>query len=89
MCVKSIDKKIHYTYISPISRTELEICKDCAVREYYGTKRTNTKRYKRDLAKGKLFSRKPVIKSHKNKGDVIKRNKEEMNEKSDVWWDSW
>lgn len=91
MCSRNIEKKKHYTYKSPLSDTTLEICTDCALREHYGTKRKNTKRYKKDLANDKLFHRKPIIKNNnkQNAGTVIKRDEEEANEKVDVWWDKW
>ena len=34
MCSTDILKKKHYTYISPLSMSKLEICNDCALREF-------------------------------------------------------
>ena len=92
MCSTDILKKKRYTYISPLSMSKLEICNDCALREYYGTKKRNAKRYEKDLDNDELFKRKFSLNKDKQfkKGTVIKRNESEINENNpDVWWDSW
>jgi hypothetical protein len=44
-----------YIYVAPVSKEELIVCKKCAIREHYGTKATQTKRYKKDKEKNRLF----------------------------------
>jgi hypothetical protein len=47
-----------YIYVAPVSKEELIVCKKCAIREHYGTKTTQTKRYKKDKEKNRLFGEK-------------------------------
>ena len=47
-----------YIYTAPVSKEELVVCKKCAIREHYGTKTTQTKRYQKDKAERKLFGEK-------------------------------
>jgi len=55
MCGKEILYKKQYYYTSPISGTKLTVCRDCGVREYYGTKGKYIKKYKRDVTNKKVF----------------------------------
>ena len=55
MCSRNIHYKKQYYYTSPLSGTKLTVCKDCGVREYYGTKGKSTKKYKRHILKKKIF----------------------------------
>ena len=47
-----------YDYISPFKDTQLIICKKCAIREYYGTRATQSKRYRKDKETNNLFRNK-------------------------------
>ena len=47
-----------YHYTSPIGKEELIVCKKCAIREHYGIKTTQTKRYQKDKAESKIFGKK-------------------------------
>tara|TARA_R110002020_G_scaffold63678_1_gene169686 strand:+ start:245 stop:403 length:159 start_codon:yes stop_codon:yes gene_type:complete len=47
-----------YHYTSPIGKEELIVCKKCAIREHYGTKATQSKRYQKDKAENKIFGKK-------------------------------
>jgi len=55
ICGKDILYKKQYYYTSPLSGTKLTVCRDCGVREYYGTKGKYTKKYKKDLVNKKVF----------------------------------
>ena len=55
MCDKDILYKKQYYYTSPISGTKLTICKQCGIREYYGSRGKLTKVYKRHVKKKKMF----------------------------------
>tara|TARA_R100000781_G_scaffold108829_1_gene73542 strand:+ start:591 stop:827 length:237 start_codon:yes stop_codon:yes gene_type:complete len=47
-----------YHYIAPIDKEKLIVCKKCAIREYYGTKTIQSKRYQKDKAENRLFGKK-------------------------------
>ncbi len=47
-----------YNYVSPLKTDKFIICKKCAIREYYGTKATQSKRYKKDKESNNLFKEK-------------------------------
>ena len=47
-----------HEYTAPLSKVVLKVCKKCAIREHYGTKATQTKRYQKDKAEEKLFGQK-------------------------------
>jgi ribosome-binding protein aMBF1 (putative translation factor) len=47
-----------YEYQAPISKEKLKVCKKCAIREHYGTKATQSKRYQKDKEENKLFGKK-------------------------------
>ena len=55
ICGKDILYKKQYYYTSPLSGTKLTVCRDCGVREYYGTKGKSTKKYKKDIMNKKVF----------------------------------
>lgn len=55
MCGKDVLYKKQYYYTSPLSGTKLTVCRDCGVREYYGTKGKSTKKYKRHIQKKTIF----------------------------------
>ena len=57
MCKKLSSAKFIYRYHSQLSDTKLNICYKCAIREYYGTKYTLSKKWKKDKEDGKLFGR--------------------------------
>jgi|TARA_R100001530_G_scaffold27508_2_gene21961 hypothetical protein len=44
-----------YYYTAPIGKEELIVCKKCAIREHYGTKATQSKRYQKDKAQNSIF----------------------------------
>jgi len=47
-----------YNYVSPMETDKCIICKKCAIREYYGTKATQSKRYNKDKNNDNLFREK-------------------------------
>jgi len=49
--------KDFYQYESGISDARLIVCKKCAIREYYGTKGTQTKKYKKEKTTNKIFGK--------------------------------
>ena len=55
MCGKDVLYKKQYYYTSPLSGTKLTVCKNCGIREYYGTKGKYTKKYKRHMSNHKIF----------------------------------
>jgi len=55
MCGKEVLHKKQYYYTSPLSGTKLTVCRDCGVREYYGTKGKSTKKYKRHISNDRIF----------------------------------
>ena len=55
ICGKDILYKKQYYYTSPLFGTKLTVCRDCGVREYYGTKGKSTKKYKKDIVDKKVF----------------------------------
>lgn len=55
MCGKHILYKKQYSYVSPYTEVKLTVCRDCGVREYYGTKGKSTKTYKRHMRDKLLF----------------------------------
>ena len=55
MCGKHILNKKQYSYVSPYTEVKLTVCRDCGVREYYGTRGKSTKTYKRHMRDKLLF----------------------------------
>ena len=47
-----------YNYVSPLRNDKFIVCKKCAIREYYGTKAKQSKRYKKDKNDNNLFREK-------------------------------
>jgi|TARA_R100000789_G_scaffold100278_2_gene109592 hypothetical protein len=61
MCSKQT-KAIHYHFTSAYTREEVGIvCRQCCIREYYGTRFRQSKRYNRDLEEKSLFGVKNEI----------------------------
>ena len=58
MCGRDIQKKQKYSYISPLTEVKLTVCKQCAIREYYGTSGASNKLYKKETSQKKLFGNK-------------------------------
>jgi hypothetical protein len=57
MCQKPFNEKYVYEYHSTLSDTKINICHKCAIREYYGTKYTHGKKWKKEKKEGKLFGK--------------------------------
>jgi hypothetical protein len=55
MCKKDIMRKNKYEFKSAISSFMLIVCELCALKEYYGTKYKQSKKYKKAKDKNKLF----------------------------------
>ena len=55
MCKSSFNGNVNYEYHSSFSNTILQICKKCAIREYYGTNHSKSKKWKKYKKDGKLF----------------------------------
>tara|TARA_R100000656_G_scaffold63735_1_gene48951 strand:- start:639 stop:866 length:228 start_codon:yes stop_codon:yes gene_type:complete len=52
--------KNYYNLVSAISNEKLVVCKKCAIREYYGSNGTKTRKYKRENREGRIFG-KPIL----------------------------
>lgn len=61
ICDKSILHKNQYYYISPIAEIKLTICRNCAVREYYGTSGKMNKKYRKHMINETLFGLKDNV----------------------------
>tara|TARA_Y100001951_G_C11268995_1_gene257470 strand:+ start:1027 stop:1254 length:228 start_codon:yes stop_codon:yes gene_type:complete len=59
MC-NSSGYKNYYNLASAFSKKKLVVCKKCAIREYYGSNGTNTRKYKRENKEGRIFG-KPIL----------------------------
>jgi len=55
ICGRKILYKKQYYYTSPLSGTKLTICKECGVREYYGTRGKSSRKYKRHMSDKRIF----------------------------------
>ena len=55
MCKKDIMRKNKYEFKSAMASFMLVVCELCALKEYYGTKYKQSKRYKRAKNENKLF----------------------------------
>lgn len=53
MCGGKLDSFV-YDYKSAFRKDSFTICRKCAIREYYGTKGTSSKKYKLAIKKGRL-----------------------------------
>ena len=53
MCGGKLDSFV-YDYKSAFRKDSFTICRKCAIREYYGTKGTSSKKYKKAIEKGRL-----------------------------------
>ena len=55
MCGKQT-RAVHYHFVSAYIKEEVGIvCKKCCIREYYGTRHKQSKKYNRDLEEKSLF----------------------------------
>ena len=61
ICGKDILYKKQYYYTSPLSGTKLTVCRDCGVREYYGTSGKMNKKYRKHMINETLFGLKDNV----------------------------
>ena len=55
MCKQPTGKKA-YLMITAFEKREISpVCKNCALHEYYGSKKTSSKRFRNDIEKGSLL----------------------------------
>ena len=52
---KGYSEQIEIFIHQPIAEVKLTVCKQCAIREYYGTSGSNSKLYKKHMSNKKLF----------------------------------
>ena len=57
MCKAIFNDIKYYEYHSSFSNTTLSVCYKCAIREYYGSKHTSGKKWKKDKKEGRLFGK--------------------------------
>ena len=63
MCSKQ-SMKPHYNLTSAFVQEDVgTVCKSCCIREYYGSKHTQSRKYKLEMSQGRLFG----IKEEKRK----------------------